>query len=93
VAVFDSYPYAGTSGWLTFGGTSAAAPLLAGAFALAGNTAQVADGSYVWRHHVGHVHDITSGSTGDCPTSRWCTSRRGWDGPTGWGSLDGLGAV
>jgi subtilase family serine protease len=92
VAVYDSFSFEGTSGWLTFGGTSAAAPIVAGVFALAGNAAAVADGSYVWTHHRGGLNDIRSGSTGLCPTARWCSARRGWDGPTGWGTPDGVTA-
>lgn len=93
VAVYDSYPYEATSGWLTFGGTSAAAPIIAAGFALAGNTDDVADGSYVWLHHSGGVNDVTSGSNGSCPTSRWCTAHYGWDGPTGWGTPKGVSAL
>ncbi|MDQ1705896.1 MAG: hypothetical protein QOF18_2262 [Frankiaceae bacterium] len=93
VAVYDSFANDGSSGWLTFGGTSVSAPVVAAAFALAGNTADVMDGSYVWNHHRGGVYDITSGSNGSCPSTRWCTAHYGWDGPTGWGSLIGLSAV
>ena len=93
VAVYDSFAFQNTSGWLTFGGTSAASPIVAAAFALAGNAAQVHDGSFVWMHHKGGVNDIATGSTGSCSTSQWCNARRGWDGPTGWGSLKGLRAV
>ena len=92
VAVYDSYVFESTSGWLTFGGTSASAPIIAAVFALAGNTDQVNDGSYVWLHHRGGVNDITSGSSGTCPTARWCTAHYGWDGPTGWGSPKGVSA-
>ncbi|MBV9097643.1 MAG: S8 family serine peptidase [Frankiaceae bacterium] len=92
VAVYDSYSFEGTGGWLTFGGTSVSAPIIAAVFALAGNTAEVADGSYVWKHHAGGVNDVTSGSNGSCSTARWCTARRGWDGPTGWGTPKGIAA-
>ncbi|HET7311230.1 MAG TPA: S53 family peptidase [Mycobacteriales bacterium] len=92
VAVYDSYDYENTSGWLTFGGTSAASPIIAGVFALAGNTAEVNDGSYIWQHHRGGVNDITYGSNGTCPTTRWCTTHYGWDGPTGWGTPKGVTA-
>jgi subtilase family serine protease len=92
VAVYDSFAFENTSGWLTFGGTSAASPIIAAVFALAGNTADVTDGSYVWAHHRGGVHDVSRGSTGRCPTTRWCQARRGWDGPTGWGTPSGLRA-
>ena len=93
VAVYDSYVFEGTSGWLTFGGTSAGAPIVAAAFALAGNTDQVSDGSWVWLHHRGGVNDITSGSNGTCATTRWCTAHDGWDGPTGWGTPKGVSAL
>jgi subtilase family serine protease len=93
VAVYDSFVFENTSGWLTFGGTSASAPIVAAAFALAGNTAAVKDGSYIWTHHSGGVNDVTRGSNGDCSTAAWCTARRGWDGPTGWGSPKGLTAL
>jgi subtilase family serine protease len=92
VAVYDSLTYENTEGWLTFGGTSAGAPIIAAAFALAGNTADVVDGSYVWLHHRGGVNDVTSGSNGECPTERWCTAHYGWDGPTGWGTPKGIAA-
>jgi len=93
VAVYDSVTFEETSGWLTFGGTSAGAPMIAAAFALAGNTADVADGSYVWTHHRSGVNDVTSGSNGDCPTDRWCNAHYGWDGPTGWGTPSGVTAL
>ena len=93
VAVYDSYVFENTSGWLTFGGTSASSPIVAAAFALAGNTADVKDGSYVWSHHAGGVNDVVSGSTGSCDTPSWCAARRGWDGPSGWGTPKGLGAL
>ena len=93
VAVFDSTSFEGTSGWLTFGGTSAAAPIIAGVFALAANNKDVTDGGYVWSHHAArNLNDVTSGSTGECDPTRWCTARRGWDGPTGWGTPKGIGA-
>ncbi|HET6816119.1 MAG TPA: S53 family peptidase [Mycobacteriales bacterium] len=92
VAVYDSYVFENTSGWLTFGGTSAASPIIAAVFALAGNSADVTDGSFVWRHHRGSVNDITYGSNGSCPTARWCNAHYGWDGPTGWGTPKGVGA-
>src|SRR3954466_8570966 len=90
VAVYDSYSFESTSGWLTFGGTSAAAPIIAAVFALAGNADQVNDGSYVWLHHRAGVNDVTYGSTGNCPTTRWCNAHYGWDGPTGWGTPKGV---
>jgi subtilase family serine protease len=93
VAVFDSTPYEQAVGWLTFGGTSASSPIIAAVFALAGNTSSVSDGSYLWSHESATaLWDVTSGSNGTCPTSRWCTAGSGWDGPTGWGTPHGLAA-
>jgi hypothetical protein len=89
VAVYDSYAFDDTSGWLEFGGTSASAPIIAGVYALAGDTDQVDGASGLWSHHGG-LHDISSGSNGSCSTDRWCVARRGWDGPTGWGTPNGL---
>jgi hypothetical protein len=93
VAVYDSTPYEGAVGWLTFGGTSASSPIVAATFALAGNTADVDDGSFIWTHETSaNLWDVTSGSNGTCPTSQWCAARAGWDGPTGWGTPHGVAA-
>ncbi|HVW80414.1 MAG TPA: S53 family peptidase [Mycobacteriales bacterium] len=93
VAVYDSTPYESAAGWLTFGGTSASSPIIAATFALAGNTADVEDGSYLWSHETAaSLWDVTSGSNGSCPTTQWCAARVGWDGPTGWGSPHGVAA-
>ncbi len=90
VAVYDSYAYQGTSGWLVFGGTSASSPIIASVYALSGNTAGY-PASYTWAHASG-LHDVTSGSNGTCPTPVWCTAGSGWDGPTGLGTPNGTAA-
>jgi subtilase family serine protease len=90
VAVYDSTSNQGLSGWLVFGGTSVAAPLIAGVFGLAGNASSI-DNNYPYAH-AGSLNDVTSGSNGTCPTSQWCTARTGWDGPTGLGTPNGTGA-
>ncbi|MGC1212840.1 MAG: S53 family peptidase [Micromonospora sp.] len=90
VAVYDSTAYQGLSGWLVFGGTSVSAPVIAGVYALAGNTASI-DNNYPYSH-ASSLFDITSGSNGSCPTTQWCTARTGWDGPTGLGTPNGSGA-
>jgi hypothetical protein len=67
--------------------------LIAAVYALAGNTGQVADGSYVWAHRTSSdLTDVTTGSNGSCPTTQWCHAGTGWDGPTGWGTPDGTAA-
>jgi subtilase family serine protease len=90
VAVYDSTAYQGLSGWLVFGGTSVASPLVAAVFGLAGNESSI-DNNYPYTHSSS-LNDVTSGSNGSCPTSQWCTARAGWDGPTGLGTPNGTGA-
>ena len=76
--------------WLVFGGTSVAAPIIAGVYGLAGNAASI-DNNFPYAHSSS-LFDVTSGSNGSCPTSQWCTARTGWDGPTGLGTPNGTGA-
>jgi subtilase family serine protease len=90
VAVYDSTPAGGQSGWLVFGGTSVGAPIIAGVYALAGNTATI-DNNYPYTHYKA-LTDITTGGPGGCTPVQWCTARVGWDGPTGLGTPNGVGA-
>ncbi|HEX6459696.1 MAG TPA: S53 family peptidase [Thermoleophilaceae bacterium] len=91
VAVYDSYSYQGASGWLVFGGTSVAAPIVASVYADAGNAGATLYGSYPYSHG-GSLNDVTAGSNGSCGGSYLCTSGSGFDGPTGLGTPNGLGA-
>jgi subtilase family serine protease len=91
VAVYDSYAYQGRKGWLKFGGTSVASPIIGAVYALAGNTGSVNYGSYAYSH-TSSLFDITSGSNGSCGSSYLCTGKAGFDGPTGLGSPRGTGA-
>jgi subtilase family serine protease len=88
VAVYDSYDFIG---WSAFGGTSVSTQLIAGVYALAGNTAAITPGPYLYAHHA-HLFHVTSGSNGDCGGSYLCTAVKGYNGPTGWGTPDGIGA-
>jgi subtilase family serine protease len=89
VSVYDTY---GSSGWLVFGGTSVAAPVVAGIYALAGNAASVNAGSYAYSH-TSSLWDVTSGSNGACGVQTYlCTAGPGYDGPTGLGTPKGTGA-
>jgi subtilase family serine protease len=90
VAVFDSTAFQGLSGWLVFGGTSVAAPIIAGVYGLAGNASSI-DNNFPYAH-AGSLFDVTSGSNGKCSPSQLCTARTGWDGPTGLGTPNGSGA-
>jgi subtilase family serine protease len=90
-AVYDSYGSSGQKGWFTVGGTSLAAPLVAGVYGLAGNGAATSYGSYPYAH-TGSLFDVVSGSNGSFSGSYLCTSTAGFDGPTGLGTPAGIGA-
>jgi len=91
VSVYDSTQYQGRAGWLVFGGTSVASPIIASVYALADNFGSSA-GQYTWTHSSGNLHDVSSGSNGSCSTAVWCHAGTGWDGPTGLGTPKGTGA-
>ena len=88
VAVYQTY---GASGWSVYGGTSAAAPIIASVYALAG-TPGSSDfpASYPYAH-PGSLFDVTSGNNGSCGAPL-CTAGTGWDGPTGLGTPNGTAA-
>ena len=90
VAVYDSYSYQGYHGWLVFGGTSVASPIIASVYALADNASTVTYGSYPYSH-PSSLNDVTAGSNGRCG-SDLCNAGSGWDGPTGLGTPNGVGA-
>jgi hypothetical protein len=82
----------GRSGWLVFGGTSVASPLLGGIFGEKGDSSQSqypAQGLYT--AGVTAFNDVTSGSNGSCGGSYFCTGETGYDGPTGLGTPKGDG--
>ena len=92
VAVYDSTKYQGRSGWMVFGGTSASAPIVAGVYALAGHTSVTNPASTPYSAAAGSLNDVTSGSNGSCGGSYLCTAGSGYDGPTGLGTPNGVGA-
>ncbi len=85
--------------WL-YGGTSASAQIISAVFALGGNAGAGSGASYVWKHHTGHINDVIKGNNIDpqlgvnCAShvSYICTARAGFDGPTGLGTPNGIGA-
>jgi subtilase family serine protease len=91
VAVYDSYAYQGYVGWLVFGGTSVASPVIASVYALAGNASGVSYGSSPYGDPAA-LNDVVSGSNGSCSPAELCTAGPGWDGPTGLGTPNGTGA-
>jgi subtilase family serine protease len=88
VSVYDSY--GGAGGWLVFGGTSASSPIIASVYALAGNASSTDAASSLYNDPT-DLNDVTSGSNGDCG-DYLCTAGTGYDGPTGLGTPNGVGA-
>jgi subtilase family serine protease len=99
VPIYDKY----WGGWTTVAGTSIAAPLIAGTYALAGNAATITP-RYPYLH-ARSLFDVTTGtndvagSTGKKPgTGRTCgydylcVARKGYDAPTGLGTPHGTRA-
>jgi len=90
VAVYDTYRLH-NGGWLVFGGTSVSAPIIAGVYALAGNSSTINYGSFSYSH-LSSLNDVVSGSNGSCGGSYLCTGVARFDGPTGNGTPNGTGA-
>lgn len=92
VAVYDSVPVQGQSGWVVFGGTSVSSPIIASVYALAGNAKSLnIDGASYIYSHTSDLNDVTFGSNGFC-FDYLCNAGPGYDGPTGWGTPNGVGA-
>jgi len=93
VAVYDSYGSTGGANWLVFGGTSVAAPLVGGMYAVAGvTTAYPAATLYT---AGSSLYDVVSGGNGSCNSkpSYFCHAGTGYDGPTGNGTPNGTAAL
>jgi subtilase family serine protease len=97
-AVYDTTN--GNGGWNEVGGTSESSPMIAAVFALAGNNGNggnnAADSIYT---HTGSLFEVTASNNGTCtpPTQDavLCTATGAantYNGPTGWGTPDGLTA-
>jgi len=94
VAVYDSYAYQGLSGWLVFGGTSVASPIVASVYALAGSAGSNDTlSAYPYKHYPTSINDVPSGSNGSCGGSYLCTAEpNAYDGPSGLGTPNGTSA-
>jgi subtilase family serine protease len=101
VLVYQTYP-ATRGGFYVYGGTSAASPIVAGIYALAGNAASQNYGATLYKAPAGSLTDVAVGSNGiiglhnsagqSCKPITICTAMPGWDGPTGNGTAFGLKA-
>jgi subtilase family serine protease len=87
LAVYDTYK---NGGWILVGGTSAATPIIGSVYALAGNEGSIVGGSYAYSHNAS-FNDVTAGSNGSCGGTFLCMAQHSFDGPTGWGTPNGIG--
>lgn len=88
------YNSSALQGWAQYGGTSLSSPLVAAMYALAGTPAP---GTYPVTYpyqdtRATDLNDVTTGSDGYCG-DLLCTAGNGWDGPTGLGTPEGVGAL
>lgn len=83
-AIYASYGQNG-KGWMTLGGTSLAAPLVAALIATSQNPDTLPAQLYS-SAKASNLRDIQSGANGSCRTYL-CRSINGYDGPTGLGVL------
>jgi hypothetical protein len=82
--------------WYVEGGTSAASPIVAATYALAGTPAA---GTYPARYLYGHPANLNDARGGNndvtqhtCTLTYLCNGVAGYDGPTGLGTPNGIGA-
>jgi subtilase family serine protease len=97
VAVYDTYKL---GGWVVYGGTSVATPIIAGVYALSPNSGSINDARSLYAH-ASSFNDVVSGNDGPCtPTPPYtvdytgtfvCDAGPGFDGPTGNGTPNGIG--
>jgi len=80
--------------WAVVGGTSASSPIVAAMIALAGNPSRLTSAEYIYSH-ASKLFDVTSGSNANwnCGGDYLCKAGKGYDGPTGMGTPNGLGAL
>jgi subtilase family serine protease len=79
------------------GGTSAATPIVAGIYALAGN-GKLLSSTFARSIYIAggsrSLNPVTKGSNGSCPHvyEYICRAGVGYNGPAGWGTPSGVGA-
>lgn len=85
-ALVLSYDTYGGGSWFYSFGTSVSSPIVAGIYALAGNSASVTTPVSLAYANPTKFNDITAGSEGTCTPTYFCKAVKGYDGPTGLGS-------
>ena len=85
----------GSGGWYVDGGTSASSPIVAAFYGVANNASLVGPGAArsIWNDAGHSMFDVTQGNNGYCTPVVQCSAGAGFDGPTGWGTPDGIGAL
>ena len=91
VAVYG--PTGGGSGWLVFGGTSVATPLVGGIYGNNGGAVNYGSNPYAFAG-TSALNDVTTGNNGTCSgkPAYFCNAEVGYDGPTGLGTPNGTTA-
>ncbi len=102
LAIYDTYAPSSHQppNWAVVGGTSASSPYIAGLFARAGVPSSLLGPNTLYSAAASNFRDITSGNNevqDQCKnyagvSASVCNAGKGWDGPTGLGSPQGLGA-
>jgi subtilase family serine protease len=82
VAVYN----AKNGGWISVGGTSAAAPFVASLMAATGHGSETSGAFFA--QNVAKLNDVMTGTNVTCTAQGniLCTAGAGWDGPTGYGT-------
>jgi hypothetical protein len=90
LSIYDSY---GDSGWVNECGTSAATPIIASVEAMSNAKTRDEGAEAFWKlGPEGKLFDVTEGDnwySSNCG-SYLCNATTGYDGPTGWGTPDGV---
>lgn len=86
-SIYSEYAIASEGHWGFGAGTSASAPLIAGIEARLPAAVRLEGAQAFYRHDL---NDVMEGRNGRCEGTYLCTAGVGNDGPTGWGSPDGL---
>ncbi len=93
VASFDS---SFSSSWAVMGGTSAAAPIIAAIYGLVGGPPASGYPASFFYGDTADLNDVVGGNNdvtwGDCTVTYLCNGVAGYDGPTGLGTPNGVGA-
>jgi IPT/TIG domain len=97
VDIYDGTPSGNgaATGWGVVGGTSAASPIVAAEFGLAGGSHGAEYPASTLYSNLGNasvLYDVSSGSNGSCSGTISCLAAVGFDGPSGVGSPVGLSA-